>query len=178
MTTAYKMIEQTLHGHTMLVAVNLDGVYIGLEADAKRLCDEKGISPIGISRKSQVCSIGFCENDQKWYGWSHRAIYGFGIGSVVEKGDCAYVPVDWKDFLSDRTTFWSGENKLDVTSIRDGDLAVTSWRYDGLTPNRKIRGQMISVTSNPPEKWGRGEWEAKSLDDAREMAIAFAESVS
>lgn len=27
----------------------------------------------------------------KWYGWSHRAVYGFGIGDKVKKGDCAYV---------------------------------------------------------------------------------------
>lgn len=35
-------------------------------------------------------SIGFSEKEQKWYGWSHRAIYGFGIGSKVKKGDCGY----------------------------------------------------------------------------------------
>lgn len=34
-------------------------------------------------------SIGFSEKEQKWYGWSHRAIYGFGVGHVVEDGDCA-----------------------------------------------------------------------------------------
>lgn len=26
----------------------------------------------------------------KWYGWSHRAMYGFGIGDKIKKGDCAY----------------------------------------------------------------------------------------
>lgn len=26
----------------------------------------------------------------KWYGWSHRAVYGFGIGDKVKKGDVAY----------------------------------------------------------------------------------------
>lgn len=29
---------------------------------------------------SQVCSIGYSERKKKWYGWSHRAIAGFGIG--------------------------------------------------------------------------------------------------
>lgn len=32
-------------------------------------------------------SIGFSEDEQKWYGWSHRAIYGFGIGYEVKEGD-------------------------------------------------------------------------------------------
>jgi len=26
----------------------------------------------------------------KWYGWSHRAVYGFGIGDTIKKGDVAY----------------------------------------------------------------------------------------
>ena len=33
-----------------------------------------------------VCDIGFSTSEQKWYGWSHRAIYGFGIGHEVKKG--------------------------------------------------------------------------------------------
>ena len=28
--------------------------------------------------------------DGKWYGWSHRAVYGFGIGDKVKKGDSGY----------------------------------------------------------------------------------------
>ena len=27
------------------------------------------------------CGLGWSEKEQKYYGWSHRAIYGFGIGS-------------------------------------------------------------------------------------------------
>jgi hypothetical protein len=42
-----------------------------------------------------VPSIGFSEKEQKWYGWSHRAIYGFGVGSKVKKGDCAYNGKEW-----------------------------------------------------------------------------------
>lgn len=40
--------------------------------------------------KYQSNSIGFHEPTQTWWGWSHRAAYGFGIGSKVKKGDCAY----------------------------------------------------------------------------------------
>ncbi len=31
--------------------------------------------------------IGFDPESKKWYGWSHRAVYGFGIGHVIKKGD-------------------------------------------------------------------------------------------
>lgn len=68
----------------------------------------------GIVKK--IHSIGFSEKEQKWYGWSHRAIYGFGIGSKVKKGDCAYTEE-------------------------------------------------------------RGEWTAKTLEDAKQMAMDFAKGV-
>jgi len=31
-----------------------------------------------------VDSYGKSEADGKWYGWSHRAIYGFGVGDTVK----------------------------------------------------------------------------------------------
>lgn len=27
--------------------------------------------------------LGFSEKEQKWYGWSHRAIVGFGVGDKI-----------------------------------------------------------------------------------------------
>ena len=30
-----------------------------------------------------ICTIGFCPGDGKWYGWSHRAICGFGGGDKI-----------------------------------------------------------------------------------------------
>jgi len=36
---------------------------------------------------SQIKHIGFAPTSQKWYGWSHRAIYGFKVGDTVKKGD-------------------------------------------------------------------------------------------
>jgi hypothetical protein len=32
---------------------------------------------------SQGNAIGFSEKEQKWYGWSHRAIHGFGSGDKI-----------------------------------------------------------------------------------------------
>lgn len=64
------------------------GDYIGDPKTAHMLCAKRGIAPEKRSPKHKVCSIGWCEREKKWYGWSHRAIYGFGVGSVVKKGDC------------------------------------------------------------------------------------------
>lgn len=68
-------------------AYNLSGDYIGSSKNAHYLCTKKGIKPEVIQGNS-VCSIGFCAKEQKWYGWSHRAIYGFKIGDVTRKGQC------------------------------------------------------------------------------------------
>jgi len=73
-----------------------EGSYIGDKKMAHFLCKKKGIkpesrlpaNPEANNGKGRTCSIGFCEQEQKWYGWSHRAIYGFSIGDIVEEGDC------------------------------------------------------------------------------------------
>lgn len=58
---------------------NQHGKYIGDVKTAKMLI-EKGILPEPANEKNNVCSIGYSIKDGKWYGWSHRAIHGFGIG--------------------------------------------------------------------------------------------------
>lgn len=49
-----------------------------------------GIAPEKIDDTRSVDQIGWSEKEQKWYGWSHRAIYGFGIGSKSGKGKVGY----------------------------------------------------------------------------------------
>jgi len=64
-------------------AYNFDGQYIGNTKDARTLCRKYGIKPELADPSDNTCSIGFSEKHQKWYGWSHRAIYGFGIGYIT-----------------------------------------------------------------------------------------------
>ena len=117
---------------TREIALTFDGHYIGNLDRARFLCDKRGIIPELSSPDHNVCSIGFCERKQKWYGWSHRAIYGFGVGDVAEKGD------------SCTTSGWTDEYLKD----HPDDLPVPVG------------------------------FEAKTLADAKRMAIAFAASVS
>lgn len=42
-----------------------------------------GIGPVKSKSGHSVCSIGFSEKEQKWYGWSHRAMCGFGSGDKI-----------------------------------------------------------------------------------------------
>jgi len=93
----YEVRVELVKGIVMKSAYNEKGEYIGSPKFARYLY-KRGIKPEKIDPRNNVCSIGFCEKEQKWYGWSHRAIYGFGIGCIVKEGDCAaeYLPVGFR----------------------------------------------------------------------------------
>jgi len=118
-----------------------DGHYIGESRWAYRLIVALGIKPEpqmpgcqeANGGRGRTCTIGFSKRDQKWYGWSHRAIFGFGIGDVVKEGDCT------------ASSGWTNEYLL---MHPEEDLSLPLG------------------------------FEARTLEDARRMAVAFADSVS
>ena len=58
--------------------------YIGNFRMARFLFYKKGIRFVEkVKPEHCVCSIGFNPEQQKWYGWSHRSIVGFGIGDRI-----------------------------------------------------------------------------------------------
>jgi len=73
-----------------------EGYYIGSSRWAHRLIVQRSIKPqprepacpSSNGGRGRTCTIGLCEKESKWYGWSHRAIFGFGIGDIVREGDC------------------------------------------------------------------------------------------
>ena len=118
---------QHLSGYTQ------EGAYIGRSEFAYRLWHRFGIRPELRTPHSGCCSIGFSERNQKWYGWSHRAICGFAVGDEVKEGDCT------------NSSGWTDEYLAEHPEA-DGALPVG--------------------------------FKATSLEDARRMAVAFAEAVS
>ena len=147
----------------------------------------------GITEQLQH-RIGFSPTAQKWYGWNHRAIYGFGVGSKVSRGDCAYFPTCKEDYIQESLKFWNIDDgiwrecespgvtcttslvSLDDNYIQDGQLGFM------LASETKFKGADRDYTHNTftpyPEKYGRGEWIAETLEDAKQMAIDFSEGVS
>ncbi|NQY81945.1 MAG: hypothetical protein HRT36_02640 [Alphaproteobacteria bacterium] len=167
---------------TLERAKNKNGQYIGIPKEAKRLCDEMGIAPETISEKHNVCSIGFCAKDQKWFGWSHRAIFGFGVGSKVKKGDCAYTgstPEElleqWKAWYAD---FTNGDKyQYEILDDRSGiKITPPKFEYDNI--HGDVEGVVGIMEHVKVKKCGKGEWTAETLDDAKVMAIDFANSVA
>ena len=106
----------------MKQAYTKSGDYIGDPKCARYLVNKRGIIHfLKRTKESCVVSVGYSPKEKKWFGWSHRAIFGFRPGSKCRKGSVQYVPT--------------------------------------------IHG-------------GRGEWTAKTWDDAKQMAIDFAAGVS
>jgi hypothetical protein len=68
--------------------------HVGMENDLKHL-EKRGITEI------ERLGLGFSPTEGKWYGWSHRAIYGFEIGSKIVRGHWAYMAGNKLDFLHD-----------------------------------------------------------------------------
>lgn len=177
------------HGSsTMTTCYTNAGHWIGDEKVAKRLCEDMGIAPEPMDPREpgilRPCSVGFCEAEQKWYGWSHRAICGFGIGSTVTFGDCAYNAPTKEAFGRQMMEFFTnGEYQKNPrfadTVNADGQRGVLIQAdYTDDVPNERLRGTVYETFWPYPEQFGRGEWVAETLEDAKQMAKDFAEGVS
>lgn len=164
---------------TMKTAYTPTGDYIGDSKFAYRLCKKWGIAPEKIDSDHNVCSIGFCEKDQKWYGWSHRAMFGFSIGSTTKKESCGYTP---SNVLELYTTLSDDEKARVVNVDADGiTIEYTSYSVVPVNPDDPECNEL--KYSDPKTDYrvinvGRGEWTAETLEDAKQMAIDFASSVS
>lgn len=130
--------------------------------------------------------IGYNKKEQKWYGWSHRAIKGFGIGDKIKRGYIGYKPKDQEDFINCEREFWRSQSHsypdysliIDEESKKSIGVKLT-WQYhnDERCPNEKLRNTKSEMDIHFPNEWGKGEWTAKTLEDARQMAIDFAEEI-
>ncbi len=123
--------------------------------------------------KELTHGVGFSPKENKWYGWTHRGIYGFTIGSECKKGDCHYIPKDKDDFLEQMLEFWKDSHHKNITGVHSAKGILITWIFDNKIPNKKLRNQSSSVFQQYPDKFGKGEWVAKTLDDAKQMAIDY-----
>lgn len=178
------------------------GRYFAYVGDIYKLLLERGITDqIQPARNdSTVCTIGFNPTEQSWYGWSHRAMLSFKVGDTVKPGDVAYAPKDKADMETEALAFWeidkqrSGVNgtinelhvsKLvsiehDVVGIDDAVGMRITWEFIATNQDtgEVLRSHETSHFHAYPKTWGRGEWTAQTLEDAREMAVAAVMSIS
>ena len=145
--------------------------------------------------------VGFSPKENKWWGWSHRAAFGFTVGSECKKGDCAYVASTPEELIEDRYNFFldiseecaqKHKDECQILEDRTGIRILTTpvkmrvargadCIVDALG-NEKTLESLLEESVFKDDfhivKCGRGEWVAETLDDAKLMAIDFNESVS
>lgn len=139
--------------------------------------------------EGDVASIGFNKLEKKWYGWSNRAIYGFGIGDRCKIGDCGFIPSNKEEFKKSFYNFWKdseyskGDDKIIETKGKDYynnivEGVLLTYTYNDKVPNKSIRNTKYERFEPYPTKWGKGEWTATTLEEAKQMAIDFSNGVS
>lgn len=155
-------------GTYMLSAYSKEGYYIGNASYVARLYNDYGIcsdltcGELENPNKNPHVCCGYSPRDNKYYGWSHRAIHGFGIGDEVVKGNLSYLPST-------------------IEELREN---CEQYRYDGTcemyrevlevgTPDTLCDG-----THCPYHKLGRGEYKILNLQDAKQTALSYAYNVS
>jgi len=153
----------------------------GVKSMNDRLKQKYGITHFEkISPDHSVYSIGFNEKEQKWYGWSHRACNGFGIGSTCKLGDCHFMPSNIKEFREQLKYWYENTLLYHNVKIKEGmnDDEKGVWVDYNIYTNGNKNISTIKIFEPYPKKWGKGSWTAKTIEDAKQMAIDFAKSVS
>lgn len=146
---------------------------VGMEGDIKFLAD------LGITEEL-THGVGFSLLHKKWFGWSHRAVAGFGVGSTCKKGDVHYKPANLEDTIEDAINFWADDYHTNVRASVVGDTRIfIEWDNADTTPNPELRGKVSGVYQPyNPDNFGRGEWVAETMEDAKQMAIDFHKNVA
>lgn len=164
---------------------------VGMEDNMKFLADKEITQEL-------THGVGFSPKDGKWYGWSHRAIYGFGIGSTCSKGDCHYVPStpealidDHADFFMDISAESAAEKRAECQILDDRSgirilhtpikMAVVQdidELEDAIDNPESVDEVLLFENDYTVIECGRGEWIAETLLDAKQMAQDFNSGVS
>ena len=192
----------TLNGDTTLMKCyyTKDGQYV--DNVTKTVMEQYGVEP-DFGRHA----TGFSPRDKKYYGWSHRACWGFKPGDKIKKGDCAYKPLnDPQSILESVRTFWSEPHhiiELDGSNIvrwspnynklraKYGQDFYHNWTnsdwvnefgrqsQDATWRMLKQKGYMEKhVEPLSSFPTGKGEWTIRNWEDAKQAATDFAMSVS
>lgn len=113
--------SSNLGGNGNMMMVNCyssdSGQWIGDARMARFLCKECGLRQIQKAQPHHcVCSIGFNEEEQKWYGWSQRAIFGFGIGDMI-----------FDDEYGDENTHFSNHGSVPISNLDEAKIAAINF---------------------------------------------------
>jgi len=140
---------------------NREGYYIAGNhwASTIKWLRGNGIAPEVATSEDTVCTVGWSEKHQAYFGWSHRAACSFAIGDRVYQED--FIPTVDNFGLFPYLRLWVD---LIGSNIREFFVGWGSPRF------------YSTLKEHVPNK-RHGEFVIRSKDQARIAAVAFAESV-
>jgi len=141
-----------------------DGSYVGPVDDAYKKIRLGMVKFYKRDDSFNSACIGETEN-LSYFGFNHRGICEFKIGSKVTKGDIGYHANNIEDYIEDLKNFWD----YDSISV-EGDKMFCSKKDNSIEEMPAPDLELL--------KLNRGEWEAITLNDARVMAGEFARGLN
>lgn len=139
--------------HVVMVGVYLGTEYLGSVRDVYDLM-RRGVRPIS-------CNVGFNLETNKWAGWSGRGYAEFGIGSKVDSEDHCCAGSGWTEEALDAVRRFDEEGISALDDLKDDDAQLREGILKG-----DIKDLRLPVG-----------FEALTLEDAKMMAISFADSI-
>ena len=112
--------DKDVEGHIWTVNTK-DGLSIGDIATAYGVCELEKFDTYlkDDSEDSTTVCCGYSREERKWFGWSHRAFLGFGLGDMV------YEP----EFGNELTPFLEhGEERIDT--LEKAKIAAQRFAWD------------------------------------------------
>jgi hypothetical protein len=184
--------------HTALALAHYNGVLIGTLPFANHLIalgiTEPEMHNVNTHGDIPRCNIGYSKKYDSWSGWSYNDLYHFKVGSTVTKGDIAYVENDPIVVINDVKEHYGR-----LCDLLEVDMNVV---YNSINNSVKcklpqaqnvdelskglVNGERRQVDKDDVNfeltdvefKMGRGEWTATTLDDAKLMAMDYANQIS
>lgn len=163
---------------SVLSAYNHNDEFIGAPAWAEHLAI-LGIAPeirqevndrVQNDGRGYVCSIGFNEKEQTWYGFVPGKILGFKVRHKTKLGDVAFIPSNFEEYKKHLLSLYDMHPVVSAVMEEKDDALVIHYEVDLGEEGKERREKQY-----PKEMaYGRGEWTAETLEDAREMAADFA----
>jgi len=104
-------------------------------------------------------------------------IFGFGIGSKCKKGDCGFTPRNVLELFGS----FSEHERNNIAKVDVNGITIRHDNVQQIPAEPNVGEQVEWVEAEPSYQIidvGRGEWTAKTIEDAKLMAIDFARGVS
>lgn len=170
-------------GTYMISLYSKDGKYIGDPKDMGEFLSKYDIKEdlSTIDDTSKTVLIGYSPRENKYYGWA-RAVFGFTIGSKVSRGDIAYTPNNPEEIIEAEKEYYNQKYYRDVNYKVENNYVVVEGEEEFCDDNwielptgeLKHVGGIIWQPFRVEYKLGRGEWKARTMEEAKQMARDFA----